>query len=640
MSLLGNPKFEEFKAKGHLPSPKGVALQVVRLTQQEEVSSQQIAHVIKADPALSGRLIKAANTLMVYNTRPVVAVSDAVTVLGINMVRQLALGFSLVADSREGYCKRFDYTGFWAQSLLTAIAAQHLIRHKGIGSGEEIFILGLLGQVGRLALATIYPEDYAELLAKASDDDSVDIAAREQSKFGFDHCQLTQAMLADWGMPRSFQDVALLHEHPEEAHFAEGSRDWKLLNVMHIASELAAVCMAPTQRRRKMVPHLMLMAARWGVETEMLIELGDGVIRGWAEWGRLLEIRGVEFPPFSELLRATQLLPGTMDVPAMTSGTAQFFKLRILLVDDDRTILLLLKTMLSNAGHEVETARNGVEALAMVEKLTPQLIISDWMMPEMDGIAFCRKLRENPAWRSIYVFIVTAQESVDRLVEAFEAGVDDYLTKPINSKVLGARLRAGQRVVQLQEELAFDRQQLREFAEELATSNHRLQQLALTDVLTGLPNRRYAIDRMDQEWALSKRVQRPLSCMMVDIDRFKLINDTFGHKVGDEALKHVVHALRSSSRKQDVICRLGGEEFLVICPDTSLEQAWQQAERLRQQVEALKLNTAGKQIQMTVSIGVSSNAYAEILSPDMLMQQADRRLYAAKSAGRNRTVSD
>lgn len=638
MSLIGNPKFEEFKANGHLPSPKGVALQVIRLTQQDDVSSQQIAHVIKADPALSGRIIKAANVLMVYNNRPVVAVSDAVTVLGINMVRQLILGFSLVADTREGFCQRFDYPGFWAQSLLRAIAAQHLIRHKGIGSGEEIFILGLLGQVGRLALATIYPVEYAELLEQVADD-GVDIAAREQAEFGFDHAQLTQAMLADWGMPRSFQEVALLHEHPEEARFAEGSRDWKLLNVMHIAAELAAVCMAPVQRRRKLVPHLMLMAARWGVETEMLVELGDNVIRGWAEWGGLLEIRGIEFPPFSELLRATQLLPGTMEVPAMTSGTAQFFKLRILLVDDDRAILLLLKTMLTNAGHEVETARNGVEALALVGKFNPQLIISDWMMPEMDGIAFCRKLRENPAWRSIYVFIVTAQESVDRLVEAFEAGVDDYLTKPINSKVLGARLRAGQRVVQLQEELAFDRQQLREFAEELASSNHRLQQLALTDVLTGLPNRRYAIDRLDQEWALSKRVQRPMSCMMVDIDRFKSINDTFGHKVGDEALKRVVNALRASSRKQDVVCRLGGEEFLVICPDTSLEQAWQQAERLRQQVELLKLNTAGKQIPMTVSIGVSTNADPEVLSPDMLIQQADRRLYAAKSAGRNRTVS-
>jgi diguanylate cyclase (GGDEF)-like protein len=408
---------------------------------------------------------------------------------------------------------------------------------------------------------------------------------------------------------------------------------------MYVASCMAEVCMAQQQERRKLVPHLMLAAAKWGVETEMLVELGDAVIKGWNEWGKLLEVKDVQFPPFSEQLKTAPLAPGMMNVPAMSNGTAQFFKLRVLLVDDDRSMLLLLKTMLANAGHIVETARNGVEALQMVEKFEPQLIISDWMMPEMDGVTFCRKLRENPKWRNIYVFIVTAQESTEKLIEAFEAGVDDYLTKPINSRVLGARLRAGQRVIQLQEELEYDREQLRHFAEELASSNHRLQQLAMTDALTGLPNRRYAIDRLEQEWGLSRRVQRPVACMLIDVDRFKSINDTFGHKVGDEVLKHVVSALRNSARKQDVICRLGGEEFLVICPDTNGEQAWQHAERLRQNVEKMRMHTHGREIHMTISIGVSSSIEERVENPDLLMQVADRRMYAAKSAGRNRTVS-
>ncbi len=197
----------------------------------------------------------------------------------------------------------------------------------------------------------------------------------------------------------------------------------------------------------------------------------------------------------------------------------------------------------------------------------PQLIITDWVMPEMDGIEFCKALRQNPAWRNIYVFIVTAQESTERLVEAFEAGANDYLTKPINFKVLGARLWAAQRVVQLQEELEFDRQQLRKFAAELAASNQRLQKLALTDVLPELPNRRYANEQLDRQWALAERNGRPLACMMVDIDRFKQINDTYGHKVGDDVLKQVANVLRQTARKQDMVCRLGGEEFLVICPE-------------------------------------------------------------------------
>ncbi|MBI5919370.1 MAG: diguanylate cyclase [Nitrosomonadales bacterium] len=636
MGLTGDSKFEEFKASGHLPSPKGVVLQVVRLTQRDDVSNHQFAQVIKADPALTGRLIKAANALVGHQTRPIVSVMDSLIVLGMNAVRQLALGFSLVADNRAGICKGFDYEGFWSHSLLMAIAAQHLIRHKGVAAPEEIFILGLLSQVGRLALATIYPLEYAVILEKAGHRSSAELVELERAAFDFDHNELSQAMLADWGMPRPFQQIAGYHENPEQADVEEGGRDWKLLNAMHIAGNFADICLASEPVRRKLVPRLMLLAARWGVESDMLIELGDNVIREWKDWGRLLELRMIELPAFAELLKTAPLASDMVEMPALVSGVGQFYRLRILLVDDDRSVLLLLKTMLTSAGHTVFTARNGNEALRMVAECSPQLIISDWIMPEMDGIAFCKALRLNPAWRNIYVFIVTAQESTERLVEAFEAGVDDYLVKPINSKVLGARLRAGQRVVQLQEELEQDREQLRKFAAELATSNSRLQQLALTDPLTGLPNRRYATDRLEQEWALSQRVHRPLSCMMIDIDYFKSINDTYGHKVGDDALKQMVQVLRTSARKQDVVSRLGGEEFMVICPDTTLDQARQHAERLRLNVAALKVQSGRHVFHLTVSIGVASNNSPELLSADMLLQLSDRHLYAAKSAGRNR----
>ena len=155
--------------------------------------------------------------------------------------------------------------------------------------------------------------------------------------------------------------------------------------------------------------------------------------------------------------------------------------------------------LLDNLGHTVAVARNGVEALAKVNEFMPQIIITDWMMPEMDGIEFCRALRRNPAWRNIYVFMLSAMEGTDRLVEAFEAGANDYMTKPVNPKVLSARLSAGQRVVQLQEELEYERQLLQKFSSELTVSNQRLQQLALTDELTNLPNRRFANEHLERE---------------------------------------------------------------------------------------------------------------------------------------------
>jgi two-component system cell cycle response regulator len=630
-----HPKYEELKVGGRLPSPKGAALRVIGLTQKENVSNQEVAQAIKADPALSGRVVRMANALVAYQTRPVASVADAVTVSGLNTIRQMVLGLSLLEDSREGACKGFDYNGFWSRSLLRAIAAQNLVHNGGIGSVEEVFILGLLSEIGSLALATAHPERYSLVLDKVAA--GTELAVAEQAEFGLNHNQVGKEMLADWGMPRVFQEVALYHETPEQAGFAEDSRDWRLLNVLHVADYFAKMCMAEEQHRRKMLPKLLLLSTRLGVETDMLTEIGDKTVGEWREWGKLFGINTVDIPPFADLLKAVPLAPEMFDVEAL-QGTAAY-KLRILLVDDDLAILMMLQTLLTQAGHTVTTARDGREALRRVEESIPQLIITDWVMPEMDGIEFCKALRQNPAWRNIHVFIVTAQESINRLVEAFEAGANDYMTKPINFKVLGARLHAGQRVVQLQEELEFDRQQLRKFAAELAASNQRLQKLALTDVLTGLYNRRYANESLERHWSLAERNKRPLACMMVDIDRFKQINDTYGHKMGDDALKQVANVLRASIRKQDEVCRLGGEEFLLICPEALPEQMFQYAERLRQNVSSSRLLGAdGQEFHLTVSIGVASKS-PELLNVEMLLQLADKNLYAAKKGGRNMTVA-
>jgi two-component system cell cycle response regulator len=629
-----HPKYEELKVGGRLPSPKGAALRVMDLTRKENVSNQEVAQAIKADPALSGRVVSMANALVAYQTRPVASVTDAVTVSGLNTIRQLVLGLSLLESSREGACRGFDYNGFWSRSLLTAITAQNLVTNSAIGSVEEVFILGLLSGIGSLALATAHPQRYALVLDKVAA--GAELTETEQAEFGLNHNQLGKEMLADWGMPRIFQEAALYHENPEQAGFAEGSRDWRLLNVLHVADFFAKMCMAQEQHRRKMLPKLLLLSTRQGVETDTLTAIGDKTVGEWREWGELFGINTVDVPPLAELLKAVPLAPEMFDVEAL-QGTAAY-KLRILLVDDDRAVLMMLQTLLTQAGHTVITAGNGVEALRCVEESIPQMIITDWVMPEMDGIEFCKALRQNPAWRNIHVFIVTAQESTSQLVEAFEAGANDYMTKPINFKVLGARLHAGQRVVQLQEELEFDRQQLRKFAAELAASNQRLQKLVLTDVLTGLHNRRYANESLERHWSLAERNNRPLSCMMIDIDRFKQINDTYGHKMGDDALKQMANVLRTSIRKQDEVCRLGGEEFLLICPEAPPEQMFQYAERLRQNVASSRLRgTDGQEFHLTISIGVASKS-PELLNVEMLLQLADKNLYAAKKGGRNMTV--
>ena len=170
--MSGNSKLEELKKNGYLPSPKGAAVQVLRLCQKEDVTNQEVAHAIQADPALSARLIKLANAPVSHQIRPIASVVDAVAVLGMNTVRQLVLGLSLVDSSRNITCKKFDYQKFWSHSLLTAIAAQNLVSLRGVGAipSEEVFVLGLLGKVGSLALATAYPLEYMAILEKVTAD--------------------------------------------------------------------------------------------------------------------------------------------------------------------------------------------------------------------------------------------------------------------------------------------------------------------------------------------------------------------------------------------------------------------------------------------------------------------------------------
>jgi len=633
-----NAVFETLKAKDHLPSPKGLALKIIQLTLKEDVTTREIAHALKTDPALSGRLIKMANVLMSYQTRPIVSIADAVMSLGLSIVRNMVLGLSLVEGGRAGACQKFDYQNFWSQSLLIAIAAKNFVEGRSMGATEEIFILGLLSQVGSLGLATAYPQEYSLIIEKAK---AVDTGATlidlERTEFGLDHNQLTKEMLADWGLPQSFQLAVLHHENPALSDLSEGNRNWHILNILHIANYFSKTCLSHGQQRHKMVPKLVISAARLGLEADAFTELGDKTVQEWREWSKLFGIRSTEIPLFKKMLYAAS--PSeleTMDdgVPEVSQGAC--YTLRILLVEDDYATTSVLKRLLTKPGHTVATAGDGVEALGMLDKFRPQLIITDWHMPKMDGIEFCKELRSNELWRDVPVFVMMTQESSDRIEEIFEAGASDYLTKPVNSKVLGARLCVTQRMVQLQDERELEHKQLRVVAAQLAASNQRLQQMALTDVLTNLPNRRHANDHLEQQWAMAERSGRPFSCMMVDVDFFKKVNDTYGHKAGDDVLKQVARILRSSARKQDMVCRFGGEEFLVICPDSQPKEIYHYAERLRQNVAA---EVSHLDTKITVSIGVASKSPA-LLNAEMLLQLADKRLYKAKEIGRNCTVWD
>lgn len=626
---------DRLKISGQLPTPKGVALQVIEMTRQDDVSTSDLARVISADPALSQRVVKAANGLLGHVSRPVVTVHDAVSILGLRALRQLVLGIALVADYRHGPCGNFDYLRFWQHSLLTALAAHQLTQRSGLMAAEEIFVLGLLGQIGRLALATVHPQAYSDMLRQDATEER--LRENEWAGFGFDHAAVAAAMLADMNFPALFQMLVHDYRTPQAGKVDEGTREWRLLRTLNLAGLLADLWLAGEADRPWRIGAVRHAAAMLAIREDDLLEMADICGRESGEWFSLLGIGRPQVPVMADLF-AVQEADGAQGDPLPFVPGPYDYKMRVLLVEDDRAIRSLLEQWLNAAGHRVSMAEDGASALKVAELHRPQVVIADWHVPRVDGIALSRELRRLPQHRNTYLIVVATDVSPDRQIEAFEAGVDDCLPKPLVPKLFFARLRAAQRVVQLQEELAFDREQLVRFSNELSSANRSLQQQALTDPLTDLPNRRSAMERLEQEWALTQRGSRALSCMMLDIDHFKEVNDRHGHQFGDEVLRQVADILRRKARVQDVVCRYGGEEFLVICPDSGVEAAHQAAERIRVSVQALDLRTAdGKRVALTVSIGVAEKG-SGMAGMDELINRADVNLYAAKAQGRNRTV--
>ena len=227
------------------------------------------------------------------------------------------------------------------------------------------------------------------------------------------------------------------------------------------------------------------------------------------------------------------------------------------------------------------TAEDGEEALEMAVEQLPQMIITDWRMPGINGLELCKVLRRTSITEHVYIIMLTGCETDEELIQAFDAGADDYVVKPFTPKVLEARIRSGERLIRYQRTINHDRELIQQYVSRLAAANRQLLTMAMTDSLTNLPNRRSAMTRMKDAVAESKRFNEKLSCIMIDLDHFKEINDTYGHDSGDLALKDVAAIFISKARSYDMVSRTGGEEFLVISGRTDLAEAVQLAERLR-----------------------------------------------------------
>lgn len=297
----------------------------------------------------------------------------------------------------------------------------------------------------------------------------------------------------------------------------------------------------------------------------------------------------------------------------------------ILLAEDDPVTRMLMTRFLKNAGYEVDAVANGSEALDKITRRYYPMLVTDWEMPEMDGIALCKAVRNMQLDGYVYALLLTARDAKEHIITGLEAGADDYLIKPVHEAELIARLNAGRRILTLEHSLR--------------VANQRNRILSITDALTGAFNRRYLMEQLPREFERCRRYAFPLSVLMCDLDHFKEVNDQRGHAAGDDVLQQFASRAQKFIRSNsDWIARYGGEEFLIVLPETAHEGAVLVAEKIRQLVASSPFATRAGDTAVTASFGIASTGRSGpdlALKVETLIRAADESLYKSKLAGRN-----
>ncbi len=298
--------------------------------------------------------------------------------------------------------------------------------------------------------------------------------------------------------------------------------------------------------------------------------------------------------------------------------------MKVLIAEDDKVSSQVLEKNIKNWGYKVVISNNGQQAWKAFQKDEIPLAILDWMMPKINGLELCQKVRLLKKDHYTYIILLTSKDQKEDILEGFRAGADDYIVKPFDALELRARLQTGKRIVDLQTQLI--------------QTNSKLEELAKEDSLTKLWNRAAIIQLLDEELHRSRREKNPVGVILMDIDYFKNINDTYGHLVGDAILFEVATRLKKKIRRYDRIGRYGGDELLVVLPNCRLTEVEEIAERLRLAVSQSKFQTDAGSLDVTLSLGAYSSEKQPDVSAEILIKASDNALYQAKRSGRNCVV--
>ena len=286
----------------------------------------------------------------------------------------------------------------------------------------------------------------------------------------------------------------------------------------------------------------------------------------------------------------------------------------VLIVDDNQTNSAFCEKLLVKNGYETTICASGEEALEFISKNTPDLVLLDIVMPGIDGFQFCEQLKKTPRLKDTPVIFLSAMNDEKSIIKGFKSGGVDFITRPFRAQELIARTKTHI---------------------DLKKAKEKLMRMAVTDELTGLFNRRYFMNRLNQEFERVRRYESIFTFIMIDIDYFKRINDTNGHLAGDCALRTAAEIMKKSLRLSDTVGRIGGEEFAILLPETEIEHGVEIAERLRKKIDEAEIIFEGTKLSLTISAGISDSDINDA-SVDSILHRADLALYQAKEEGRNR----
>jgi two-component system cell cycle response regulator len=488
--MNGHMEFEAiFKKADKLPTLPGIAIKILETVKKEDVNVREVAEVLSSDPPLSAKVLKTVNSPYFGVNRTITSVSHAVSLLGIDAVKTLALSFSLVGNFKGRKKDEFNYSAFWKHSLTSAVVSRLVAQEILPASAEDLFFLGLLSDIGTLAINRVMPEQYS-LVLKEKDNASCSLYEAETRTLGFSHAEIGAELIKRWGLPDYFYLSIGHHHRPEKM----GEADPKfsiMTKILHVAATFGD-----------------------------LLDLPD----------RAISLRALE-DSLGDLVPGKTINPEDL-AKKVYAKRSEIFPIFEIKCDDEND----------------------------------------------------------------YAYIV--DEARKELIELSS----EFITKTAANK---------------QEIEVLKRQVVR-------------------DGLTGLYNFQAFQDMIEKEFYRAKRYGLPLSLLLIDIDNFKKVNDTYGHQAGDEVLRNVARRLNASLRKSDSAARYGGEEFAIVLTETALEGALPVAERLRTSVCATAIAYDKHQIPVTVSIGVASLTADFDGSKVELINRADGALYEAKNTGKNR----